>query len=138
MKLVCANCKSPLTGTVRWGNEGDYGIVEPAPWPGGGKPVPKGLVIRLAEAWRVECTPPSGESYFVIYSPAGAIAANPDDIIDGTLESCGIDNGCCGSDGADGANRACICGAVLGTEWSDCWTQAEIRFGPEAVEEVEA
>lgn len=37
--------------------------------------------------------------------------------------------------GFDGPNRACAtCGAVVATGWSDCWTQAEIRFLPEAVE----
>jgi hypothetical protein len=30
--------------------------------------------------------------------------------------------GCCGLDGMDGPNRACPCGAEVGTERSDCWT----------------
>jgi hypothetical protein len=42
-------------------------------------------------------------------------------------------SGCCGSDGMDGPNRACICGAFVATQWNDCWTQAEICFDPEVV-----
>ena len=30
--------------------------------------------------------------------------------------------GCCGLDGVDAPNRACPCGAEVGTERSDCWT----------------
>ena len=45
---------------------------------------------------------------------------------------------CCGLDGQDGPNQACAsCGQVLGTAWTDCWTQHEVRFTPGTVELVE-
>ena len=67
-------------------------------------------------------------------SPAGALAFNPVDVLAGQLRSIPErDHGCCGSDGGDGPNRRCLCGAVLGTEWSDCWTGLEVRFLPDAV-----
>ncbi len=66
--------------------------------------------------------------------PAGAYSGNPVDLVRAHVESTGHnDVGCCGSDGMDGPNRRCECGAVLGTEWSDCWTQSEFRFWPDAV-----
>lgn len=56
------------------------------------------------------------------------VAVHPDDVLPGVLTSAGSDNGCCGSDGLDGPNRACACGTVIATEQNDCWTRAEIRF----------
>ena len=42
--------------------------------------------------------------------------------------------GCCGLDGCDGPNQACSnCGRTLGTARTDCWTEKEMRFWPEAV-----
>ena len=58
---------------------------------------------------------------------------SPEDILEASLSSAGADNGCCGSDGLDGPNRACSCGSLVATQWSDCWTQAEVRFLPDAV-----
>ena len=68
------------------------------------------------------------------YSPSGALALNPQDVWLNQWESIPEhDNGCCGSDGMDGPNRRCLCGNILGTQWSDCWTVAEARFLPDAV-----
>ena len=67
------------------------------------------------------------------YSPEGAIAINPKSVLRGVLVSSGSDHGCCGSDGCDGPNRSFLCGNVVATEWSDCWTFAEVRFLPDAV-----
>jgi hypothetical protein len=64
--------------------------------------------------------------------PAGAIVDHPEDVIRDAIVSAGTDAGCCGSDGCDGLNRACLCGRMVATEWSDCWTQAELRFDPDA------
>jgi hypothetical protein len=65
-------------------------------------------------------------------SPAGALVMHPDDAAG--LRSTGTDNGCCGSDGCDGPNRACMnCGAVVATARTDCWTALEVRFAPDAV-----
>jgi hypothetical protein len=68
-----------------------------------------------------------------VYSRAGAIVVHPEDVIRNAIVSAGKDGGCCGSDGCDGLNRACLCRRMVATEWSDCWTQAELRFDPDAV-----
>jgi hypothetical protein len=91
-----------------------------------------GLLIRLEEA-DIGTISLADHSEPHVFSPAGAVSANPQDIVRENVRSAGIDNGCCGSDGMDGPNRACLCGAILGTEWSDCWTQAEVRFNPDAI-----
>ncbi len=66
--------------------------------------------------------------------PVRGIVTNPADVLLAELTYSGKYAGCCGVDGTDGPNRSCVrCNAVLGTEWSDCWTQAEIRFLPDAV-----
>ena len=68
-----------------------------------------------------------------VYSPVGSIATNPADVLQDAVTPSGFRNGCCGPDGMDGPNVSCVCGAVLGTEWGDCWTRAEMRFLPDAV-----
>ena len=39
-------------------------------------------------------------------------------------------NGCCGLDGLDGPNTVCGCGAVVGTEKSDCWMAHALLLEP--------
>ena len=68
-----------------------------------------------------------------VYSRAGAIVVHPEDVIRDAIVSAGEDYGCCGSDGTTGLNRACLCGQMVATEWSDCWTPAELSFDPDAV-----
>ncbi|RYE90865.1 MAG: hypothetical protein EOO75_09550 [Myxococcales bacterium] len=59
---------------------------------------------------------------------------NPADVVRAHLRSTlRNDHGCCGSDGMDGPNRKCVCGATVGTEWSDCWTAAEVRLDGDAI-----
>lgn len=93
-------------------------------------PVPRGIVIRLTHAYSVRLGTTIVGSQ--VRSADGTLAVNPDDLLPGALFSAGIDKGCCGSDGMDGPNRRCACGAVVGTETSDCWTYAEVRFDPGA------
>jgi hypothetical protein len=107
MHLVCVNCGGLLTKECRLGAATDHN--------------------RLASMR--EAAVPAG----IIVLQAGAFSVNPADIRTGALKSVGIDVGCCGSDGCDGSNRACVCGAVVGTEWSDCWTQSEVQFDADAV-----
>ena len=130
VEISCISCGRRLTGPCQWGFEtDDYDRTcadgEPA--------VPKGLLIRLSEEDAVEVS--RGEEIVGrhVYSAAGAIAANPEDVVTDCLTSAGVDNGCCGSDGLDGPNRACLCGSMVATQWSDCWTQSEVRFLPDAV-----
>lgn len=129
--LTCTACGRPLTRDCRWGApaEHDVTVVDRAPT------VPVGALVRLLEESSTPVTQHGEVIRIHVFSPAGAIAAHPDDVLPDALLPHGRDNGCCGSDGMDGPNRACVCGAVVATEWSDCWTQAEVRFLPDAVGE---
>lgn len=133
IRLGCRACGEALTHPAAWGSpsERDETVRDQQ------SPVPLGLMIRMKEV----CSPVYDRNGRVIgtrlYSPEGAIAVHPEIVIDGTLKSSGSDNGCCGSDGCDGPNRSCTCGQVVATEWSDCWTWAEVRFLPEAVVALE-
>ena len=129
VEIICRSCGRHLTGPCQWGIEGNYDhtCVDRMP------AVPKGLLIRLSVEDAVDATLANGTVERKVYSEAGAVAANPEDIIKDGLDRAGIDNGCCGSDGIDGPNRACVCGSMVATQWSDCWTQAEVRFLPQAV-----
>lgn len=129
--LRCASCGSPLTRECRWGTpeEHDFGARDRAP------AVAPGVTVRLPQEEAVATAQKDDVVGMRVYSPAGAISINPSDMLPDSLRSAGRDAGCCGSDGCDGPNRACACcGAMVATEWSDCWTQAEVRFLPEAVE----
>lgn len=42
-------------------------------------------------------------------------------------------SGCCGAPGDGPPNRACRCGAVVGSEMSDCYTPYELHLLPDAV-----
>lgn len=112
-ELACAKCGALLTSKSEWGSRSDYKdapeMTEPS--------VPKGVLVKLEDG-------------------SNTIIANPLDIIEGRLKSTGFDNGCCGSDGLDGPNRACVCGSVVATERNDCWTPAEVAFIASSVAEI--
>ena len=91
------------------------------------------MFVRLSEQDAVDVIQGDRIVERKVYSEAGAIACNPEDVLACNMMSVGVDTGCCGSDGSDGPNRACLCGSTVATQWSDCWTQAEVRFLPEAV-----
>lgn len=134
-RLACAKCDRVLTTACRWGSDADR---EPRGNRSGVAEVPQGIMIRVADADVVRRMNEQGHILHEIeVSPAGAIAINPADFLPDAWEPYGSDNGCCGSDGLDGANRACLCGNVLGTEWSDCWTVHEVRFIPASVKELD-
>ena len=128
VQVTCRSCGSELTKPCAWGLVDIYDLKC-----GMGAPsVPQGVLISLTAK---EAAPVLRNNVVVgttAYSPAG-IAANPADVSEYALTSAGTDNGCCGSDGCDGPNRACACGSIVATQWSDCWTQAEVRFLPDAV-----
>jgi hypothetical protein len=130
-RLTCNACGRPLTRECRWGALAEHDETAADRGPA----VPAGAVIRLPEESSSPVTQNGQVIGLHVFSPAGAIAIHPDDVLPDALRSHGPDNGCCGSDGMDGPNRACVCGAVVATEWSDCWTQAEVRFLPDAVGE---
>jgi len=128
--LRCARCGSVLTRNCRWGAPEDHDpeATDRAP------AVAPGVVVRLRETDARPLVQNGDAVGAETFSPAGAISANPSDLLPGRLRPFGPDSGCCGSAGLDGPNRACaVCGAVVATERSDCWTQAEIRFAPGAV-----
>jgi len=109
-RLRCASCGHALTQDCRWGwlEDHDPQAYDRTP------AVPAGLMVVL---------------------PGGIVSTNPADLLSGSLCYTGYDVGCCGSDGGDGPNRACSgCGAVLGTERSDCWTAAVVDFLRTAVQ----
>lgn len=129
--LVCSTCFRPLTRKCQWGAAADYdedpAIRTPA------SRVPSGLLICWTaeqEAQRLPVVLTGGKFADRPTSPAGAIVANPTDIVRENVRPTANDYGCCGSSGLSGPNRACVCGSVVGTEWSDCWTEAEVRFDP--------
>lgn len=95
--------------------------------------LPAGVMVRLAEDDAAPVTQNGVVIGTHLYSPAGSLAANPADLLRDAVTPSGVRNGCCGPDGCDGPNVSCLCGNVLGTEWGDCWTQAEVRFLPGAV-----
>lgn len=127
--VSCASCGQHLTSQCEWGQASDYDGTcvdrEPA--------VPKGLLVLLETESAVDVFRGDVVVGRRVYSLAGSIAVNPDDVVPSSLRPAGVDNGCCGSDGMDGPNRACACGAMVAIEWSDCWTQAEVRFVPDTV-----
>lgn len=135
VRLACARCGRTLTQTCRWGSDADRmptgecsGIAE----------IPQGIMIRSGKADVLRWVDDDDRVVRELEaSPAGALAINPADLLPEVLESCGFDSGCCGSDGMDGPNRACLCGNLVATEWSDCWTVHEVRFIPDAVSELD-
>ena len=124
MHVRCAQCNRPLSRDCRLGLLSEYRRSASDRE----SPVPRGVVIRLTDAFSVRLgTTIVGVT---VRSAEGALAVNPEDVVPDALLSAGIDNGCCGSDGMDGPNRRCICGAIVATETNDCWTYAEVRFEP--------
>lgn len=99
----------------------------------GTPPVPIGVMVRLPEEDAVPVVQGPQVIRTHVYSPAGAISIGPDDLLREAVQPSGLRQGCCGPDGMDGPNLSCQCGNVLGTEWGDCWTMAEVRFSPSAV-----
>lgn len=133
--LTCAACGQRLTRDCRIGEawEHDITVADRDPT------TPVGVMVRLDREDAAPVTgPPDGQVIKIhVFSPAGAISINPQDLIEDATTACGLRNGCCGPDGMDGPNLACLCGQTVATEWGDCWTQAEIRFLPDAVKMVE-
>lgn len=127
--LVCAACGRPLTVGCRLGTARDY--AEPTEC--GAAPVVPGVMVVMQDTITVAMTAPNAPAVHRLVSPAGSFSVNPADVLRDAMERSGVNNGCCDSDGCDGPNRSCVCGQVLATEWADCWTQAEIRFLPDAV-----
>jgi len=94
--------------------------------------VPAGSVVRDPQPVTFTVTSPGGAVRSREDAPAYALVVHPDDAR--RLRSVGSDNGCCGSDGLDGPNRACSsCGKLVAIARTDCWTPAEIRFLPTTV-----
>ena len=130
VRVACRGCGASLSAAVLEAGAGalkeDAQDREPT--------VAPGLVVRDPRpviAWTGVAGQGPSEPDEV--APAGCLVTHPDDVRG--LRSHGHDNGCCGSDGCDGPNRACArCGAVVGTARTDCWTASEMRFLPEAVD----
>ncbi|WP_273461514.1 hypothetical protein [Sandarakinorhabdus limnophila] len=128
IKISCAACGQILTRDGRWGDisEWDNLVAERC------SPVAAGVFVRLPED-SVSILQPDNQSRTQVYSPENAVSAHPEMVIRENLKAAGTDQGCCGSNGEDGPNRACNCGQMVATEWSDCCTLAEIRFLPDTI-----
>jgi hypothetical protein len=100
----------------------------------GAPTLPPGVVVtdpNPVTVWQVERGLPARE---IEQAPANAVVVRPDALLAGSVAVTGVAAGCCGLDGQDGPNQACAtCGQPLGTAWTDCWTQHEVRFDPDAV-----
>lgn len=123
MRLACKTCGSSLTQDGQWG-----ALADRDPNPGDEEPtVAMGLFVPVDEQRNPVWIRDKGWGE-VLVSPSGAIAVHPAMIRPGALVPSGVNGGCCGSDGLFGPNRSCTCGKVVATEWSDCWTHAEVLF----------
>jgi hypothetical protein len=97
------------------------------------EPVERGGFVVDDEARTIQqWTRDSGSVETIETDPAGAVVTHPDDRLPGALSNVADRSaGCCGLDGCDGPNQACaVCGAVVGTARTDCWTEHEVRFWP--------
>ena len=132
-RLCCASCGQILTRECTWGTIADHNTMAGDRVPA----VETGVMVRLPKEVAMPVLRGDEIVGVTVFSPANAISINPEDLVPDALWSTGPDNGCCGSDGSDPPNRTCgQCLTVVGNEWSDCWTQAEIRFLPDAVQVV--
>jgi hypothetical protein len=123
--LICSSCGRQLTRSSSVGSLSDYDgdAQDRAP------AVPAGMLVQIGPE---DVAPSPADSVVLdeLRRSPGSIAGNPEDIICGNVKPCGDRSGCCGPSGSGGPNLSCICGAVLATEWGDCWTRAEVRFLP--------
>lgn len=116
--LSCASCGRELSVPLRWLKEDDSVCTEDQ------EPLtPEGTVasLRTLVARGLEW-PELDESSLV--AQRGSLQ---------NVVASGERNGCCGVDGCDGPNLSCECGAVIGTERSDCWMPHFVVFEPGAV-----
>ena len=132
-RLACRSCGRILTLSCEWGDVGqrDESVGDEQ------SPVPPGLIIRMKERSSSMFHGGGHQTSIIRLAAINEFALNPKYVVENSLVSCGKDFGCCGSSGCDGPNRACKCGKVVATEWSDCWTWAEIRFISDNIIETE-
>lgn len=127
--VVCRRCGNPLTGALTPGTADDLTRDAQDREP----TVAAGLLVRdpaPVTVWVSVGRAPATERED---APAGCLVVHPDTTRG--LRPARPDNGCCGSDGCDGPNRACTgCGARIGIARTDCWTALEMRFFPDAVD----
>lgn len=120
--LYCRECEAQLTNWLRpIRSAKEMRDLCNLPCNAGEAPVPKGFALMLEgevlEAYlKSRRNPPANkhpESWM-----------NLDDVLATVTKVCDLTrlSGCCGLDGVDGPNRACACGAEVGTEQSDFWT----------------
>ena len=128
--IVCRNCGRTLTKPL-------HGTALDTLEPGDSKVRPGTWVIDR-DARNVQVTDFRGKRPVTTTQetdPPGCIVINPADRLDYAMADIPDHSaGCCGLDGCDGPNQACSnCGRTLGTARTDCWTEKEMRFWPEAV-----
>jgi hypothetical protein len=125
--VTCERCGTALTGPLL--------VTEPAQLADdtqdGAPTLAPGLVVRDPQPVLTWTHHANGPTTSTQHSPADCAVVHPDSTQN--LRTAGTDNGCCGSDGLDGPNRACTgCGLLTATARTDCWTAHEVRFLPHA------
>jgi hypothetical protein len=130
VEVLCESCDRILTRPLRLGEARELRrTVED----GGDPLVDEGVAVVDDQQTTVTVYKADEPPTEQVFRPAGGIVINPADVLEGVLVSVGQDSGCCGSDGLDGPNRACLCSRIVGTARTDCWTSSEIHFLPGAV-----
>lgn len=129
--ICCARCRAPLTTVFQFPALGTV-------IPGDGDPVRQGTWALTRETHSVSHSGGKRSPDWVEVVVAEAvprIVIHPDDRLpDAVANIPGHSAGCCGLDGLDGPNQACVrCQAVVGTARTDCWTEDAIWFLPQAV-----
>jgi len=135
MKVVkCGSCGAPMTVPLDVIDAAQIDLTV-----AGDATLPRGSIVLWAPARTVERWTRGGSgSEPVVQAPEGSVVVHPDDRLAEALKPVGQASGCCGLDGQDGLNQGCVCGAVLGTAWNDCWTANDVRFLPDAVLIIDA
>ncbi|MFU8828176.1 MAG: hypothetical protein ACNA8P_01970 [Phycisphaerales bacterium] len=121
--ILCAACSRQLCVALRWINDDDEVCHED-----GREMLPPSTIGRAS------------------YEPIADLewhAMNDTDLLvqrsslRNVLET-GTRSGCCGPDGGDGPNLSCNCGAIIGTEVSDCWMPHFVTLLQSAIEIIES
>lgn len=134
MVVRCASCGAPMTVPLDVVDADRIDLTVT-----GEATLDRGTMVVAAPARTVErWARPGTKVTPVVQAPAGSVVVHPDDRLPAAVREVGVTAGCCGLDGQDGPNQGCVCGAVVGTAWTDCWTANDVRFLPDAVEVTEA
>lgn len=127
--LICRACQAVLTKSlvpVETADAVSDGFCAPdgrAQW----SVANKGFVLHLTDAVRQVINREQGWAL-----NTDDVWVNPDDLAEDVTLVDGYSTQCCGPDGFEGPNRQCACGALVGTEQSECFQEGIFRPDEEA------